>query len=280
MARCLQQLGDGEQLSAGAFSNKVLLNRYVEDGVLVKRAISARRSQVGCPDVQRLHNYLRQQYGILSLDKYIENYEGRGTDGVGSLEAVTSTKTFRKESLQGFFIKSWNAGGMLNGQALPSVPEGAELFIVDFAALAVDPEVVIVGVENPECFRKLEQLKHLFPNVPLLFVMRYQSISPQKWLMTIPNRYLHFGDFDPAGIAIYYHEYLKVLGEERCTFLIPKGIEELIENFGNRELYNKQAHQMPAKDQIQQTDLRKLMETMQRTGKGLEQERLLVSGIR
>ena len=37
----------------------------------------------------------------------------------------------------------------------------------------------------------------------LLFVSRYpQSTDLRSWLQNIPNRYIHFGDFDLAGIHI------------------------------------------------------------------------------
>ena len=60
--------------------------------------------------------------------------------------------------------------------------------------------------------------------VRLLFVSRYpQSIYLRSWLQKIPNRYVHFGDFDHAGINIFLTEFHAHLGA-RSSFLIPQGI--------------------------------------------------------
>ncbi|MCA6071324.1 MAG: hypothetical protein LE168_02900 [Endomicrobium sp.] len=65
-----------------------------------------------------------------------------------------------------------------------------------------------------------------------LFVSRYpqnQSKDLIKWLQSIPNNYLHFGDFDFAGIGIYLNEYKKYL-TDKAMFLIPENIEKFIAN--------------------------------------------------
>ena len=52
------------------------------------------------------------------------------------------------------------------------------------------------------------------------------------------NRYIHFGDFDLAGICIYQSEFYKFLGD-RAGFLIPEDIEERLKS-GNAGLYDTQ----------------------------------------
>ena len=60
---------------------------------------------------------------------------------------------------------------------------------------------------------------------PLLFVSRYpQSTDLRNWLKGIPNKYVHFGDYDLAGIHIFSTEFYKYLGD-RSTYLIPLDIE-------------------------------------------------------
>ncbi len=115
---------------------------------------------------------------------------------------------------------------------------------------------------------------HLFPQQQLVFVLRYHSNSPVEWIQTIDNSYLHFGDFDPAGIAIYYNEYLKRLGEKRCRFWVPPNIAELIDIHGQAELYDRQEHLLPPIGNIQQLELRDLINLITQQGKGLEQEQL------
>lgn len=203
------------------------------------------------------------------------HFEVGEKDGVASLDAVTSTKTFRTASMQGFFIKTFNASVTLKGTVVPAIPDGAEVFVVDYQDLSLSPDTVVVGIENPECFQKISQLMHLFPFESLAFVLQYHSISPVKWLMNLSNPYLHFGDFDPAGIAIYVNTYYKVLGAERCTFFVPDHIDSLLDKYGNRDLFNKQMGMLPGKELVDQSELKDLIDLLQTTGKGLEQERLL-----
>ena len=85
--------------------------------------------------------------------------------------------------------------------------------------------------------RKL--FKQCIGTVRLLFVSRYpQSTDLRSWLQKIPNRYVHFGDFDLAGINIFLTEFHAHLGA-RSSFLIPQDIEERIAK-GALERYNDQ----------------------------------------
>lgn len=76
-------------------------------------------------------------------------------------------------------------------------------------------------------------------DTPLLFVSRYpQSKDLRKWLQGITNRYVHFGDFDLAGINIFLTEFQQFLGD-RSSFLIPSDIEKRLQ-IGSQERYNSQ----------------------------------------
>ena len=59
-----------------------------------------------------------------------------------------------------------------------------------------------------------------------------------RWLEKIPNRYVHFGDFDLAGIFIYQNEFYNKLGD-RASFLVPDDIESRLKS-GSRERYDVQ----------------------------------------
>ena len=60
----------------------------------------------------------------------------------------------------------------------------------------------------------------------------------KDWLRGISNEYIHFGDYDLAGISIYQSEFYRILGE-RASFFVPKDIEERLRT-GNEKLYNAQ----------------------------------------
>ena len=95
--------------------------------------------------------------------------------------------------------------------------------------------------KNQSCV--VTEPKNLFESVlgdmPLLFVSRYpQSTDLRNWLMGIPNKYVHFGDFDLAGINIFLTEFYKFLGN-RSEFLVPSDIEQRLAK-GSPARYNKQ----------------------------------------
>lgn len=270
----LQKLAEGEMLNASVFTSKSLLNALLDDRMIEQHITGRTRSKLYCPNPEALQNHLRLKYGISHLKTYIDLKNQPECDGEQSLEATTSTKTLRRKSLQGFFIKSFCSTLSLNHHPLQPLPAGVEYFISDPPHLNLPASVTVVGIENPECFTKIDRLRHLFPNESI-FVMRYHSHSPVRWLKTISNPYLHFGDFDPAGIAIYHNEFLQPLGEKRCCFFVPAEIKTLLKK-GDPALFDQQIHQFPPLDRFKQTDLRHLIQEIRRTGKGLEQEYLLL----
>ena len=97
--------------------------------------------------------------------------------------------------------------------------------------------------ENMENFRMIRQQRKLFEsllgNKQLLFASRYpQSTDLRNWLLTIPNKYVHFGDFDLAGIHIFLTEFHKYL-DDRSTYLIPSDIEQRLAKGSLTQQYDK-----------------------------------------
>lgn len=270
----LQNLLEGEVLNGSAFGNQRLLENMLEDRVLARTVTGRNRSKIRCPDPVVLNNYLRLQFGIVELEIYLDLLGKEARDGEESLQATTSTKVLRTKSLQGFFIKAYGVEIKIGDDPLGNLPNGAEYFVHNPDSLKIPSRVPIVGVENPECFIKAERLLTLFPETVLIFVLRYYSNRLTHWLKTIGNPYLHFGDFDPAGISIYCNEYLSVLGKDRCRFFVPEGIEKLVAD-GDTGLFDRQAHQWPPKAEIHQPELLELISLINRYAKGCEQEKLL-----
>ena len=151
---------------------------------------------------------------------------------VSSNSKLKTTRTFK-----GFLINSYiPINAKLNGNEITlNFTEGIFNFIYDFENFIPDENITIVGIENAENFRWIINQKHLFTDIKPLFVSRYpqsQGKDLLKWLKSIPNNYLHFGDFDFAGIGIYLNGYKKYISE-KATFFIPNEIENLIIQFGN-----------------------------------------------
>ena len=166
--------------------------------------------------------------------------------------------------------------------------EGAFTFISDWQNFRIPADVLVVGVENMENFRKVSRQRHLFEGyaTPILFVSRYpQSGDLVAWLKSIPNRYLHFGDFDLAGISIFLTEFrIPIDGTPdsggRTEFFIPDGIEELLEK-GSPERYQDQVERFQTLLERllslapHDTQLRHLVSLIHSHRRGYDQEGLL-----
>ena len=156
-----------------------------------------------------------------------------------------NSKLVATRSCPGFPVNSYEPiTCSLNGKDLVVNPqEGTFLFIADWHSFAIPDDVTVVNIENIENFRLIRRQQSLFASAlagrRLLFVSRYpQSSDLRTWLQTIPNLYVHFGDFDLAGINIFLTEFQKYLGT-RASFLIPQDIEQRIKH-GSAERYNDQ----------------------------------------
>ena len=159
--------------------------------------------------------------------------------------ATGNSKLIAVRSCPGFPINTYEPiACLLNGREMVVNPqEGSFMFISDWQSFSIPQDVVVVGIENMENFRMIRQQRALFEQTigpaRLLFVSRYpQSSDLRSWLQAIPNDYIHFGDFDLAGIHIFLTEFHAYLGE-RSSFFIPSDIEQKLAN-GSLERYNAQ----------------------------------------
>ena len=163
---------------------------------------------------------------------------------------------------------------------------GTFLYISDFRSFRIPSDTIVVGVENMENFRLQERQEAVWEQIrdqyggggvpPLLLVSRYpQSRDLVTWLQTISNTYVHFGDFDLAGIHIYLTEFYRHLGA-RASFFVPTDIEERLQTSGSPDRYNTQ---FPRLGKMEVTDPRllPLVQLIHRYQKGYDQEGFIVS---
>lgn len=166
---------------------------------------------------------------------------------------------------------------LLNAKAFTIAPtEGSAIYIADWESFIPPVNALVVGVENMENFLKIRHQENLFSSclrqdkTQILFVARYAFSSDlTQWLRLIPNRYLHFGDFDLAGINIFLTQFQPAVGE-RGSFLIPSDIEERLRH-GSRQRYDEQYskyQQFTTTD----TDLNKLITMIHRYRRCYDQE--------
>ena len=239
----LIRLRSGESLPSSVLRGE-WVEELLSDGVLISRSHGSRSCIIAAsPDtLEQSLIHINERLG--HLDKMKETLDAETTRSEQAAETGNS-KLVTSRSCPGFLVNSYEPiTCSLNGKQLVVNPqEGTFLFITDWQSFTIPTDVTIVNIENMENFRLIRQQKALFASIlaekHLLFVSRYpQSSDLRTWLQTISNRYVHFGDFDLAGIHIFLTEFQKHLGT-RASFLIPQDIEQRIKH-GSAERYNDQ----------------------------------------
>lgn len=241
----LLRLRSGESLPSSALRSE-WVEELLCDGVLVSRSQGSRRTLIAS-NPEKLEQALGQMNERLGGLEGMRRFLTEEAEFSRSEQAAETgnSKLISVRSCPGFPVNSYEPIlCLLNGQEMEICPnEGSFLFIADWQRFSIPEDVVVVGIENMENFRFFRQQRALFssllPKERLLFVSRYpQSTDLRLWLHNISNRYVHFGDFDLAGINIFLTEFRPYLGE-RASFLIPSDIEKRLQS-GSAERYRDQ----------------------------------------
>lgn len=269
----IQALISGEQVASSKLSSK-LLDELMAEGLLSVMTHGSRKSY-RARDVEALKRYL------IDKDESYRMLEVSSSVSRASMAAETgNSKLMTVRSCPGFPVNSYEPISCLlcDKEFVVNPPEGSFVFIDNWQQFSIPQDVAVVGIENMENFRMIRQQRKLFESVlgdmPLLFVSRYpQSTDLRNWLMGIPNRYVHFGDFDLAGIHIFLTEFQKYLGD-RASFLIPSDIEQRLTQ-GSATRYNIQYnkfHTLRCTD----TKLQSLIELIMNYHKCYDQEGYII----
>lgn len=272
IAKKLLLLQQGEKLAASS-AKHAIIEELVEENILQRNGRVQKKLSV--TQVDSLNTYLQNKFGINDLEKYVKMMNQDELLRSDLIESASNSKIKNVRTFKGFLVNCYEPmHAKLNENEIVIAPTaGLFQFIYDFETFEIPQNVTIVGVENPENFRHIEKQAYLFKDITPLFVCRYpqnQSKDLIKWLQSIPNPYLHFGDFDLAGIGIFLNEYKKQIGE-KASYFIPSNIAELIDRYGNRELYDNQKITFDTA-QINEKELLQLLTIIHRYKKGLEQE--------
>ena len=241
LANTLQQLFDGESVAASSL-RKDFAETLLLEGLLTVQTHGSRRT-FRAIDTIALKNFIQIHYeelrtfGENDLNSYTTRSEQAAETGNSKLVMVRSCPGFPVNSYEPITCS------LSGNEFVINPPESSFVFIDNWQQFAIPERVIVVGIENMENFRMIRHQRKLFESVlgdvPLLFVSRYpQSKDLRNWLMGIPNKYVHFGDFDLAGIHIFLTEFYKYLGN-RSEFLVPSDIEQRLAK-GSPVRYNKQ----------------------------------------
>ena len=272
IAKVLVQLINEESIPNHSAKSR-LIDDLVSENIIFRKG--KHKKSLELINETNLHTYLANQLQINDLNKYILALENENSTRSELVKITTDSKKSKERAFKGFLVNSYSSiKAELNNETIILNPDkGSFVFIYDYESFKVPKEITIIGVENAKNFSQIQEQKYLFENINPLFVSRYpqnQNKDFIKWMNSIPNNYLHFGDFDIAGIGIYLNEYKKhLLG--KATFFIPENIKSVLRKNGNRERFDNQKINFKI-DNIQESKIIELIEIIKLEKKGLDQE--------
>ena len=269
--RVLKMLG-GDTVSYTQFEGAIA-DGLLNEGIIAIVSRGSKRS-FRMIDPEGCRIYLAQNYTSgMELEDWIE-MKSRGEE-VSRAEQVAksgNSKLRHTRTFKGFLLNCYTPiEAVLHGAPCVLSPlQGTSVFMQDYEDFRIPDDVVVVGIENGENFQHIRAQKYLFEGMKVLFVSRYpQSNDLCDWLKMIPNRYIHFGDIDLAGVSIFLNEFYAKLGN-RAEFFIPADVEERLKN-GNRQLYDNQ-YQRYRGLFVSDERVRPLVTMIHKYRKGYEQE--------
>lgn len=265
-------LASGEEIPASRLRHPIV-NDLISEGIIYKKGRI--KSTLQILNKEQLYLYLRNHFAINDLYSYIEIYKKENLTRTELVMIAADSKLKSVRTFKGFLVNCYiPIQATLNSESIIIYPkEGIFNFIYDFENFIPEPDITIVGIENPENFRYIHKQRYLFKNLKTLFVSRYpqnQSKDLIKWLQSLPNNYLHFGDFDFAGIGIYLNEFKKYIND-RANIFIPDNIDSLIKNSGSKKRYDEQKINFDI-SKIKEENLLELIASIHNHKKGLDQE--------
>ena len=218
-----------------------LAELLLREGVLLSTSHGSRITYRAAPGLREYLPTLDPRFCTDASDSRSVQLFG---DRASQVAAYGDSKVVAVRSCPGFPVNCWEPIESSLGVIGPA--EGTFTFISDWQRFRIPEDVTVVGVENMENFRRIREQRHLFEaegisahGGRILFVSRYpQSGDLVRWLQGIPNRYLHFGDLDLAGVNIYLTEFYAKLGS-RASFFIPEDASERLAK-GSTDRYTAQ----------------------------------------
>lgn len=285
-ARQILAMLNGEEVASSKLSIR-MAELLRQEGLLLMRS-NGSRCKYRIADARRdtCRVFLAQQFGLKCS---LEEWMGKIVSRAELVSKVGDSKYKKVKTFRGFLVDCYTPiEATLHHRPFCLNPqEGCSVFINSPETFEIPEDVIVVGMENAENFMQIRKQKYLFDALSVdgknssagfqwekhyLFVSRYpqENLSDlREWLKRIPNRYIHFGDFDLAGIHIYLSEFYAQLGD-RASFLILSDIEERLAD-GNASLYDQQYARFK---NMEVTDARllSLVDWIHKYRKGYEQE--------
>jgi hypothetical protein len=218
-----------------------------------------------------LQNYNYNISSLEQIDAYIEDMFSKNVPRDIIQKYNNNTKAKISKSLHGLYVSSLEKLDIiLNSENISILPnDGLGYFFFASQKVELFEDTVVVGVENYQVVWFAKRYANFFKQENVLFVVTTPYML--EWISDLENEYIHFGDFDLAGVNIYLNKVVpRLLKSKKYSMFIPSNIEELIEKHGNTQLYESQKQY---KDLHSKSDeVNDLIKIINKFKKGFEQE--------
>ena len=238
--KILIRLQNKKRINGGEFKSYLhLVEPMFSEGGLRRKQISKQKFEVSLINIDSFNLYINRKFNIEDLNGYLLNLQNPNVTRADMLTTSTDDKAITINPFNGVYIASYDDVDIfIDGKKTKlNTLNGTALFVNNACKLEISKELLVIGIENAEnllfIVKQIEYFSHL--REKKIFI--YRNPFMLGWLETIENNYLHYGDFDFAGISIYKSQILpRVKADKR--FFIPSNIEELLEQ-GQSDLYYK-----------------------------------------
>ncbi|MBL0707948.1 MAG: hypothetical protein JJW00_02775 [Sulfurimonas sp.] len=273
----IKLLLEKHSITEGKFLNKEIVVELKNNGSIVGGKKTPKVRYIDLAIKENIFLFLKNNnYNIESIDdidRYIKEIFDTKAPRAKVQKWHNNSKTIDSKSLKGLYVSSLKTIDIkLNGEPLSIVPNnGVGYFLFYTQKVELFEDTVIVGVENYQVVWFAKKYRYFFNQDKIIFVV----INPYmlEWISGLTNEYIHFGDYDLAGIGIYLNKIVpRLSSSKKHSMFIPDNIKELIEKYGDHTLYEKQKQYKELNtNNIKIDNLIKIIKTFK---KSIEQEGL------
>ena len=274
----LKTLLEKGTITEKAFNNQEIVEGLKLNGSVINGKKTPSRRYLKLQNPENVFLFLQSnQYNIASIE-YIDNYIVDMFDSPALRRDTIqknnfSTKAKVSKSQKGLYISSLEKIDIkLDDEVVTITPQnGMGYFFFHTQKIDLFEDTVIVGVENYQVVWFAKKYQKFFQDKKVLFVVTESYFF--QWIEDKENEYIHFGDYDLAGINIYLNTVVPRLKKsKKHSMFIPKNIESLIKKSKNSELYKDQ--QQYKNLHTSDENINALIKIIHKYKSGLEQEGL------
>ena len=272
----IKSLIEDGSISEKKFKNSLIVSELKSNGSVVSNTKGSRKYIALIKEKNIFLLLQNHNYNIESsvdIDSYVEDMFGKNISRDVIQKHTNDSKSKTSKSMHGLYVSSLKKLDVkLNDDAVRILAnDGLGYFFFHTEKLELFEDTVVVGVENYQVVWFAKRYTEFFSQPNLLFVVTTPYML--EWISTLENEYIHFGDYDFAGINIYLNKIVPRLKmSKKYSMFIPENIEYLIVKYGNSELYeNQKRYKNLRTDDLEITCL---LEIITRYKKGFEQEGL------